>query len=222
MHQPVMSRSQRRIEKKQTLLVLLLILVVAGVSFALGVMVGQKGETLPDQTASGAQEVPLPAATQVVPVPPTPEPEPIPELPRLTFYDDLPKGDQAPLGSGINLPPDGETPGAGAKAEVVVETAAPKPVASPVPKPKAAKPTVSPQGAFVVQVASFRTAADAAKLQKRLNQHDLTTSLERADLGQKGIWFRVLAGPYANRSAADQVVALLKTEERLSALVRKR
>lgn len=222
MHQPVMSRSQRRIEKKQTLLVLLLILVVAGVSFALGVMVGQKGETLPDQTAADAQEVPLPAATQAVPVPPAPEPEPIPELPRLSFYDDLPKGDQAPLGSGINLPPDEETTGAGAKAEVVAETAAPKPVANPAPKPKAATPAVSSQGAFVVQVASFRTAADAAKLQKRLNQHDLTTSLERADLGQKGIWFRVLAGPYDDRSAADQVVALLKTEERLSALVRKR
>ncbi|MCK4536333.1 MAG: hypothetical protein KAT93_04930, partial [Desulfuromonadales bacterium] len=76
MSQPVVSRSQRRIEKKQTLLVLVLILVVAGVSFALGVMVGQKSGSVPGLADSGVEEVRLPTATQVVPAPPTPEPEP--------------------------------------------------------------------------------------------------------------------------------------------------
>ena len=222
MSQPVVSRSQRRIEKKQTLLVLVLILVVAGVSFALGVMVGQKSGSVPGLADSGVEEVRLPTATQVVPAPPTPEPEPANEPAKLTFYDNLPKGNQAPLGSGINLPPEEKAATSAPKVEVVVKPPVPAPVASPAPEPQAAKPAVSSQGAFVVQVASFRTEADARKLQTRLGKHGLTTFQERADLGQKGVWFRVLTGPYTDRLAADQVVVLLKAEERLSALVRKR
>jgi cell division septation protein DedD len=216
-----MSRSQRRIEKKQTILVLVLILVVAGVSFVLGVMVGQKGLALPGLGDAVVQEVRLPAATQVVPVPPPSEPAPVSEPAKLTFYDNLPKGDQAPLGSGINLPPEEKPAELPAKAEVVANPAAPKPAVVPAPIPQAAT-TASPQGAFVVQVASFRSKEDAQKLQTRLDKRGLSTFQERADLGQKGVWFRVLAGPYADRPDADQVVALLKSEERLSAMVRKR
>jgi DedD protein len=219
MAQPVMSRSQRRIEKKQTLLVLVLILVVAGVSFALGVMVGKKGGALPGMADSPVQEVRLPAATQVVPVPPAPEPEPVNETPKLTFYDNLPKGDQAPLGSGINLPP--EESGSVTTGKATAEKAV---VKRPTPKAKAqeAPPATSPKGAFVVQVASFRTVEDAQKLQAKLAKHGLASFHERVNLGQKGVWYRVLTGPYAERPAADQVVAMLKAEERLSALVRKR
>ena len=42
MAQPVVSRTQRRIERKQLVLVVVLILAVAGVSFSLGVMFGKR------------------------------------------------------------------------------------------------------------------------------------------------------------------------------------
>ena len=42
MAQPVVSRTQRRIERKQLVLVVILILVVAAGSFSLGVMFGQR------------------------------------------------------------------------------------------------------------------------------------------------------------------------------------
>ena len=219
MAQPVMSRSQRRIEKKQTLLVLVLILVVAGVSFVLGVMVGKKDGALPGMADSSVEAVRLPAATQVVPVPPAPEPEPANETPKLTFYDNLPKGSQAPLGSGINLPPEDGGSATAEKATTdkpVVKQPAAKSEAPPAP------PATSPKGTFVVQVASFRTVEDAEKLQAKLDKHGLVCIHERVDLGQKGVWYRVIAGPYAERPAAEQVVALLQAEERLSALVRKR
>lgn len=218
MAQTVMSRSQRRVEKKQTWVIVVLVLLVAGVSFALGVMVGQNGVALPGFGDAEVQEVRMPPATQVVPVPPPPEPAPEPEPAKLTFYDNLPKGDQVPLGSGINLPPEQAAPATTAKPTAPK----PAPVAQAKPVAPAPVPTASKQGEFVVQVASFRTAEDASKYQVRLGKQGLTTYQERADLGAKGIWFRVIAGPYAERTAADQVAALLKEKERVSALVRKR
>lgn len=223
MAQPVLSRSQRRIEKKQTLLILVMIVIVAGVSFFLGVLVGQKSRPLPG-FSDEVNEVRLPTASQVVPAPPAPEPEPAAEPAQLTFYDNLPKGDQAPLGSGINLPPEDEKVAIPAIAPAKVKKTTKAAVAAPVPERQAAspKPAASAQGTFVVQVASFRTTEDARKLQTRLDKHGLTTFQERADLGQKGTWFRVLAGPYAERTDADRVVALIKVEEKMSGLVRKR
>lgn len=226
MVQPVMSRSQRRVEKKQTWIIVVLVLLVAGVSFFLGVMAGQKGVSLPGFGDAEVQEVRMPPATQVVPVPPTPEPVPEPEPAKLTFYDNLPKGDQVPLGSGINLPPEQTASAAVPKPSTPEQPAVKPKIAKPVAQPKPAipvsVPTATANGGFVVQIASFRTAEDASKYQARLGKQGLTTYQERADLGAKGVWFRVIAGPYAERTAADQVATLLKEKERVSALVRKR
>ena len=43
MVQPVVTRSQRRLESKQYLLIILLILAVAGLSFYLGMQFGKQG-----------------------------------------------------------------------------------------------------------------------------------------------------------------------------------
>lgn len=222
MAQPVISRTQRRVEKKQAWLIIVLVVMVVAVSFMLGVMAGQRGFSLPGFGSTEVQEVRLPTTKQVVPVPETPVEETATKASQLTFYDNLPKGDQAPLGSGINLPPEkqgGEEPGAvAAKPSPVVRT--PKP--APKPAPKAVAPTASAQGGVVVQVASFKTSEDAGKLQSRLEKLGLDTFQQRADLGAKGVWYRVVAGPYAKRADADRVVILLKEKERLSALVKKR
>ncbi|HKL25386.1 MAG TPA: SPOR domain-containing protein [Desulfuromonadales bacterium] len=223
MAQPMLSRSQRRMEKKQAGLIVVLVFLVAVVSFVLGVMAGQKGFSLPGFGTADVREIRLPTATEVVPVPEPPPQDTGTEASQLTFYDNLPKGDQAPLGSGINLP--AETP-----AQAGSETAAstkPPPVnlaqtPAPAAKPQPSAPAASPQGEFLVQVASFKTSQDAEKLQMRLEKLGLDTKWQRADLGDKGVWYRVVAGPYAERAAADRVVVLLKEKERLSALVRKR
>jgi len=221
MVQAVVTRSQRRIERKQVVLIVVLILAVAGVSFSLGVLFGQSGGSLPGSSTT-VDAPKLPMATSVVP-PPPPVPEATPE--KLTFYDNLPKGNQAPLGSGINLPPEQKkTATAVQKKTAVNKKAAAKPVSlpsEPSPKPVTAS-AVSTGGTFVVQVASFRTSEDAGKLSDRLKKYKLTAFVESADLGKKGVWYRVLAGPYEGREKADQAAALLKEKERLSALVRRR
>ncbi len=80
-----------------------------------------------DRRDSSAQDVAasvdssIPAkVTQLAP-PPPPHEESAPEKPeRLTFYDNLPKGNQAPLGSGINLPPVQPKKAVQAKPEIAV------------------------------------------------------------------------------------------------------
>jgi len=98
------TRSQRRLEKKQAVVLLALVLVVSLVSFALGVMVG-RSSTRPAVAVAPPQSVRLPVAE---PVPPPTTAAPATgerQTDSLTFYDSLPKGGQAPLGSGINLRP---------------------------------------------------------------------------------------------------------------------
>ncbi len=218
MAQPVVSRTQRRIERKQLVLVVVLILAVAGVSFSLGMMYGKQSSVTPgvsDEIANSR----LPAAAQIEP-PPKPVEETAPEKPeQLTFYDNLPKGKQAPLGSGINLPPEqkADSPGAVKKAKVAPASPPPK----RLPKTEAKTPA-SPAGGFVVQVASFRTGEDAAKLVGRLKTYGLTVFVETADLGEKGVWHRVISGPFPSRENADKAVNFLREKERLSAIVRQR
>lgn len=224
MPQPVLSRTQRRVEKKQAWLIVVLVVLVAAASFMLGYMVGQKGTSLPGLAGTNVEEIRLPTATQVVPVPEAPAEEPVNEASQLTFYDNLPKGDQAPLGSGINLPPEKteDEQQAAVSAAPPRVNPAPTPAPAPKPAPQPAAPAASSQGSFMVQVASFKSSADAGKLQGRLEKLGLETSQQRADLGAKGVWYRVVAGPYAERADADRVVVLLKEREKLSALVRTR
>jgi DedD protein len=217
MVQPVATRSQRRIERKQVVLIVVLILAVAGVSFGLGVMFGQSGGSLPGLSANG-EKPKLPMVINVAPPPPEAASEEPKKEEKLTFYDNLPKGNQAPLGSGINLPPEKK------KSVTKTKKSVAKPASlSPEPLQKlVAPPTASTDGGFVVQIASFRTSEDAGKLTSRLKDHKVTTFIESANLGEKGVWYRVLAGPYTSREKADQAAAFLQEKERLSVLVRSR
>lgn len=215
MVQAMVTRSQRRLERKQVVLIAVLILAVAGVSFSLGVLFGKNINSSLDSSA-GTEKPKLPVVASVV-VPPPPVSEAVPEI--MTFYDNLPRGNQAPLGSGINLPQEQEKVATEIKKEAVVKP----PRLPPEPLPKAVKVTpAATAGAFVVQVASFRTSDDAGKLASRLKDYKLSTFVESVDLGEKGVWHRVLVGPYNNREDADRTSGWLLEKERLSALVRQR
>lgn len=222
MAQPVVSRTQRRIERKQLVLVFVLTLAVAVASFVLGVMFAERGGSLTG-LAADAQKPKPPMAIQIVPPPAAAGAAE--KNDQLTFYENLPKGNQAPLGSGINLPPAQPKPVAVDKPQQAVKPAlasAPDSVA-PASQPKpAAVPVIAGEGAFVVQIASFRSSEEANLLADRLKSHRLATFVELADLGEKGRWYRVLAGPYANRQGAEQAAGLVQEKERLSALVRQR
>lgn len=218
MVQQVVTRTQRRTERKQLVLVVVLILVVAGVSFSLGVMYGQKNRPA-TEFVNEPDIASLPAVAKIDP-PPRPDEDAAPEKPEeLTFYDNLPKGKQAPLGSGINLPPGQKADGSSVERKTASLTA---PSTARSPQHNDPAPVIAPAGAFVVQVASFRTSEDAAKLADHLKKYRLKMSVEKADLGAKGVWYRVLSGPFGAREQADNAVNLLREKERLAAIVRQR
>ena len=258
----VATRSQRRTEKKQAVVLLALVLIVALVSFVFGMMIGRSSST-PVVAAVAPQPARLPVAPPVPASTPADVSAAIAEHPaeNLTFYDSLPKGGQTPLGSGINLPPakapapapvtavadSGEAarpvaedhgttetkgtdrPVAGSPTPVkTATTPAPVPAATPAPAPatKAVSAVTPPPavaaGGYLVQAAAFRRSEDARALQAKLGQKGYSAFTEAANLGEKGIWYRVYVGPFATTSAADAAVARLKAEEKLTALVRKR
>jgi cell division septation protein DedD len=207
----------------------MVVLVVAALaaSFLLGVMVGERsGAGLVAQGGAPAR----PPMAQV-PAPPLPGAAPA-GAQKLTFYEDLPRGNAAPLGSGINLPKSAYVP------PPATATAAPAPVTpvtapSPPPAPEAkapaaeakAAPVAAPKansgGNLVVQVSATKDQAEAKRLADKLNGKGFAAAVERADLGAKGVWYRVTVGPYADRAAADKAVAQLK-QLKYSAMVRSR
>jgi cell division protein FtsN len=97
-----------------------------------------------------------------------------------------------------------------------VEAPAPVKAAEPAAP---AKPAATPQagGAYVVQLLALRDEASAkkawAKVVKKHNSilgaHAL--DIEEADLGAKGVWYRVRAAGFASKSAAASACAKLKS-----------
>lgn len=110
-------------------------------------------------------------------------------------------------------------------AEPVAEpTPAPTPKveAKPTPKPTpAAKPAAAPaasisSGEYIIQLGAFRSEADAnAAWSKVTSAHGTRFSskqkrIERADLGAKGVFYRLQAGPYSGEDAAKAECAYLQ------------
>ncbi len=106
-------------------------------------------------------------------------------------------------------------------APVVAPQTAPNPAPNPAPQataPAAAPSGIrfSPSGGYRVQVAAVRSDAEADALwAKLLGQHPdvmagATKDVQRADLGEKGIFYRVRAGRFADRANADAFCSALK------------
>ena len=112
------TRTQRRMEKRQAIILLLLVLVASLVSFTLGVMVGKRSAErdiavqqtrvervlvaeAPDKNMGNAADAIDVTEPEVAGAPITQEAE---KDPKLSFYEDISK-ESAPLGSGINVAP---------------------------------------------------------------------------------------------------------------------
>jgi len=228
---PVASRTQRRFERRQRLVMLILVAAVTAASFFLGVMVGERGR---GPGSGGPDDLAYQPAVQIAP-PPLPTGQyAAPQ--KLTFYDDLPKGNAAPLGSGINLPktsyssppptttpppPPDTTPAPAAPPAPAQAAKPPTPVAKPPAPATSTAPKAAAGGSFVIQVASTKDQTEAKRLVDRLKAKGFAAAAERADLGAKGIWYRVVAGPYGDQVAAEKAAAQLK-KQKFTAMVRKR
>jgi cell division septation protein DedD len=81
------------------------------------------------------------------------------------------------------------------------EVSTPAP-AKPAPSESSKPPTSS--RTYGVHVCSMQTEAKARAEAARFEAAGYPTIVRQVDLGQKGIWHRVYAGPYENRAAAER------------------
>jgi hypothetical protein len=197
---------------------------------------GQVESLLPSPEKPQTPPAPEPPHTTVAARPSTPiaaQPSPIeappPSPPALPAAPDKPPTAKelaaAPPPSGAVKAP--SSPAAG--------KAPPAPVASPIvkvtpgipPTPKAASVAATPGGAYLVQLGALKeegpTAKEWAKMQKA--NPDLLGALaldvQRADLGAKGIFFRMRAGPLADADAAKALCEALAQRKQGCMVVKK-
>ncbi len=75
-------------------------------------------------------------------------------------------------------------------------------VAVPAPREPADKPPAKadPNMEYLLQVASFRSLADAQQVRAELTLLNLKARVEEANVGKGETWHRVVVGPYSSRS----------------------
>lgn len=251
------TRTQRRLEKRQTIIILALLLLASLLSFVLGVTTGRRGaeRDFAQQVKEQQEEVRIVQVPAAPAVPAATEPRAetsggekgalvntVVENARLSFYDDLVR-DSSPLGSGINQPPPEEnrSPAATPPLELADQPIVAKgsgnqapteavPVQSVQQQKQVATaaasaaadsllPPVTAQGSHVVQVGSFGSAADAASLRQRLLDKGYPAFLAEADLGERGIWYRVRIGPFADSAGAGVAREIILDKEQIEGLV---
>jgi hypothetical protein len=144
-----------------------------------------------------------PAAAQAAATPAAPRPTAAPAAPKAT---PAPARNSGP----ISLDPQPNEP-AGAPAGRTRTAAAP-----PVATRTAPEATESASGGFVVQLSSQKSEAEAQSSFRSLQAKfptelgDLQPIIRRADLGNKGVFYRTLVGPFASAQEASQFCASYK------------
>jgi cell division protein FtsN len=97
-----------------------------------------------------------------------------------------------------------------------------KPAVRQVPKPEKpqiAKQIPKPRGRFLVQVASFKIRNDAEHMKGTLTLKGFEVNVVTISTPQKGVWYRVVVGPYPNRDLAQKAQVILSSSERLHGMV---
>ncbi|EAT15177.1 SPOR domain-containing protein [Desulfuromonas acetoxidans] len=238
------SRREPKANGRRFITVLVLVVVLCLVSFSLGLMVGKSGKPVVETTQ--IQTVPLPPQPRTVA--PQAQPAPSSEQSAMAEVGDekasqvteqpasndplrelLPPVEQMPLGSGINHGAEQTAAEqATAAAEPITATA---PVKVPLPakpvvtapvveKPQAATTVVTTATGYVVQVASFKHRQDAETMSSKLGK-DFPVVVRQADLGEKGLWYRVLVGPVATKAEAETLKQDLKKKASTDGFIKK-
>jgi cell division protein FtsN len=90
--------------------------------------------------------------------------------------------------------------------------AAPKEAAPPQRQPKPVKERRE-QEAYVLQIGSFRAAADAERLRARLALMGVETRVQRVTIDGKDAFHRVRSGPYKSQKELDAVRRMLTSKD---------
>lgn len=153
--------------------------------------------------------------------------------PPLTFYETLPKGGKAVIGSGLNPKKNEGLPvpkPAAATPASTQQASKPQPVpASPAVKPEelkahdqepagqskkaaSASPDPTPQqstaaGKFCVQIASSQVRTEAETIKARMAGKGFPVYVVESRIKDKGTWYRVKIGKHLTQQAAGELAA---------------
>jgi len=144
----------------------------------------------------------------------------------LTFYKELPKQSVTPA-------PVPDAPKITAKVNPVhanipeqaqqvatVETAV-EPAQASMADVALASQSSGANATYHIQLASFRTEADAMSMQQKLMRAGFNAQVNRVDLGGKGLWFRLNAGPYDSRAKAETAQQTIETQMKLKGFLKR-
>ena len=101
-------------------------------------------------------------------------------------------------------------------AKTTPVAAAPTTVTKPVKTTPAAVPATA--GAYVLQIGAYKSEADAGAAWKAYQAKHSTllsgvsSSVQKADLGGKGVWYRLRAGAFADKDTAAAMCTRLQAE----------
>lgn len=94
-------------------------------------------------------------------------------------------------------------------------------IATATQQPVIARPVPQASGAnFVVQVASFKARSDAEHMKGLLILKGFEVTVAAVSTPAQGTWYRVVIGPYPNRTLAQKAQVILAKTERLNGMVR--
>jgi hypothetical protein len=166
------------------------------------------GMPVPDQNVSVYDPKPGAAPVEkLLPPPEQPMPRPVPR--------------EAAAPPAPSTAPAQSAPAAAPQQQAAATTAAPKAPAKPAPvkEPATAAPAKSVSaGPVRLQLASLRTPEAAKEEWSRLKREHpellgrLTAVAVKADLGDKGVWYRVQTQSFDNAAAAERLCADLKKQ----------
>jgi cell division protein FtsN len=96
-----------------------------------------------------------------------------------------------------------------------------KPQTSSADERKAETEVGQPGGdlSLILQVASYRGRETASNLLENLSAEGYSGTILAADLGERGIWYRVRIGPYKSENEASRILEKLRRERDLKGFI---
>jgi cell division septation protein DedD len=142
----------------------------------------------------------------------------------LSFYKELPKQSvtPAPVPDAPKMPPKRTTKPV--EAQQVEPVAKPTAAVNTGTRPVtgiggAIRPGLTPQTSYRIQLASFRTESGAMAMQAKLAKGGFISQIQKVNLGEKGQWHRLYAGPYGSKSAAEHVQQQIEQQLKLKGFI---
>lgn len=126
--------------------------------------------------------------------------------PRFDFYNILPEmevvvPDEELVGKPPVIPPKPLSPQKEEPATKAAEAVEEKTASAPIP--------AASGNSYLLQVASFRTVADAERLKARLALLGIQAQIQQVTVNGKDTYHRVRTGPYAGKESVTEARALL-------------